>query len=415
MKQGLKGSAWLFLATLFLTLLNHCAVDKDAAVMTDAEMLDFHKAILTIDSHVDTPLRLKYERIDLGRRYDPREYKSKLDYPRMDEGGLDAAFFAVWTPQGVRSDSGHEAIRSRALGIIEDVVTMVARYPERGAMAYSSADADRLAAQGKHGIYLGMENGYPLGTDLANLDLFFQQGIRYVTLCHTSNNEICDSSTDTTEHGGLSPYGMEVVKRMNQLGMMIDISHASDAAVEDVLKYSAAPVIASHSGAKAVCDHPRNLNDSLLLAIAAKGGVIQANLFSDYIRPEVVYPERDSARAALSEKWGEAYELSPEDYQIYRRERTALNKRYPQKLATVSQAVDHIDHIVKLVGVDHVGIGTDLDGGGGLSDCYDVSELPNLTRELFRRGYSKADVSKIWSGNFLRVFKAVEDLAARTQ
>lgn len=379
--------------------------------MTDAEILAFHHEILTIDTHVDTPLRLKYEGIDLGKKHDPKKIRTQLDYPRMDEGGLDAAFFAVWTAQGDRDAPGHAAVKSKALGIIKDVEAMVNRYPEQGQLASHSSDAARLAADGKHAIYFGLENGYPLGTDLENLDLFYGLGIRYVTLCHTSNNEICDSSNDTTEHGGLSDFGFEVVERMNDLGMMVDISHISDAALEDVLAHSKAPVIASHSGAKAVSDNARNLNDDLLRGIAAGGGVVQMNLFSGYIWPEPPNPGRDSARAALKAKWGDPYQLNDSAREQYRVEKKEIDRKHPQILATVSHAVDHIDHMVDLMGIDHVGIGTDFDGGAGLADCYDVSELPNITRELFKRGYTKSDITKIWSGNLLRVFREVERLA----
>jgi len=380
--------------------------------MSEADILAFHQEMLTIDSHVDTPLRLKYEGIDLGQRYDPHEIKSKLDYPRMNEGGLDAVFFAVWTSQGVRNEKGHAAIKAIALEIIDSVESMVNKYPEQGAMAYRPGDAARLAEQNKHAIFLGMENGYPLGTDLENLDLFYGRGIRYVTLCHTSNNEICDSSNDTTEFGGLSTFGYQVVERMNQLGMMVDISHVSDATVEDVLACSKAPVIASHSCSKAMCDNPRNLNDTLLSQIAAKGGVIQMCLYSEYILPDPPNPDRDSARSALKAKWGDSSKLGHDQKLAYRAERNEMNRKYPQILPSVADAVDHIDHIVQLVGIDHVGIGTDFDGGAGLSDCFDVSQLPNITKELVKRGYGKADIQKIWSGNLLRVFAEVEAIAS---
>ena len=401
-----------YMLLLFILSISGCSTTKENAPMTKSDILAFHNQILTIDTHVDTPLRLKYEGIDLGQKYNPREIKSKLDYPRMDEGGLDAAFFAVWTPQGVRNDSGHAAIKARALEIIESVENMVAKYPDQGAMAYTSIEAAALAEQGKHAIYLGMENGYPLGRDIENLDLFYEKGIHYVTLCHTSNNDICDSSNDTTEHGGLSSFGIQVVKRMNDLGMMVDISHVSDATVEDILEHSRAPVIASHSCSRAVCDNPRNINDDLLTRIAKQGGVIQMCLYSGYVLPEAPNPDRDSARAALKAKWGNPYQFKGVEKMAYRAERKKLNRKHPQILPTVSDIVDHIDHIVKLVGIDHVGIGTDFDGGAGLADCFDVSELPNITLELFKRGYSKSDIRKIWSGNLLRVFNKVEQLVA---
>ncbi|MCF7824626.1 MAG: dipeptidase [Candidatus Marinimicrobia bacterium] len=374
------------------------------------DAIAFHKSILTIDTHVDTPLPIKREPIDLGQRYDPFFYKSKLDLPRMDAGGLDAAFFAVWTPQGLRNDSAHAAIKQSALDIIEDIHRSVNPYPKRARLAFNSGDAEKFQEQGIHAIYMGLENGYPIGTDLANLDLFYEKGIRYMTLCHTKNNEICDSSTDSSEYGGLSPFGYEVVERMNDLGMMVDVSHLSDAAVEDVLNVSRAPIIASHSCAQALCDHPRNINDDLLKKIAMNGGVIQLCILTDYVRTPADNPLRDSARAALKEKWGDMEFLSEADKDIYRQERYKINQDFPLILPTVADAVNHIDHMVQIAGIDHVGIGSDFDGGGALSDCYDVSEIPNITFELLKRGYSKIDIEKIWSGNILRVFEAVEKL-----
>ncbi|MBT4359860.1 MAG: membrane dipeptidase, partial [Candidatus Marinimicrobia bacterium] len=192
--------------------------------MTEADILAFHHSILTIDTHVDTPLRLKYEGIDLSQRHDPHEYNSKLDFPRMDEGGLDAVFFAIWTPQGARTDSGHSAIKQHALDILDLVEVEISKLSQHAEIVTHPQDASRVQAAGKHAIYLGLENGYPIGTDIQNLELFHKLGIRYVTLCHMTNNEICDSSNDTTEYGGLSPFGVEVIERMNQLGMMVDIS-----------------------------------------------------------------------------------------------------------------------------------------------------------------------------------------------
>lgn len=378
--------------------------------MKQTDPVAFHHSILTIDTHVDTPLPVKRENIDLGRRYDPREYKSKVDLPRMDEGGLDAAFFAVWTPQGARTDSGHAAIKEKALGIIDAVMTAIAPYPDRVQLAVDPDDAGKLQAAGKHAVYLGMENGYPIGTDLHNLDLFYEKGVRYMTLCHTKNNEICDSSTDTVEFGGLSPFGYAVVARMNDLGMMVDISHVSDESVEDVLEVTKAPVIASHSCAQALCDHKRNINDELLKKIADNGGVVQLCILSEYLLEPDPNPARDSARAALSKKWGPLHKIPMDQREDYRAERKQLNQDYQLILTDVATAVDHIDHIVKVAGIDHVGIGTDFDGGGALVDCYDVSELPNITIELFKRGYSEADIEKIWSGNLLRVFREVQAL-----
>ena len=389
-----------------------CSAGNNAGSMSESDILSFHQQILTIDTHVDTPLRLKYEGIDLSQHHDPHEYHSKLDFPRMDEGGLDAVFFAIWTPQGARTDSGHSAIKQQALDILDIVEAEIGKLSQYAEIVTHSQDASRLQTLGKHAIYLGLENGYPIGTDINNLELFYKRGIRYITLCHMTNNEICDSSNDTTEYGGLSPFGLKVIKRMNQLGMMVDISHSSEATVEQAVASSRAPVIASHSCSKAMCDNPRNLSDSLLTLIAAKGGVVQMCLVSDYITPDPPQEGRDSAQAVLKQKWKDIDRQTDTNREAYRLELSELNRNFPRVLPSVADAVDHIDHMVKLIGIDHVGIGTDFDGGAALSDCFDVSELPNITLELFKRGYSKSDIRKIWSGNLLRVFSKVEHLAA---
>ena len=410
MSNPIKKRPQIWLTLLLILAIFACNPKPENRTMKPIDPVAFHHSILTIDTHVDTPLPIKRENIDMGQRHDPYEYKSQVDLPRMDEGGLDAVFFAVWTPQGPRTDAAHAEIKAEALAIIDRIGTALAPYPDRVELVTEPGDAARLQAAGKHAVYLGMENGYPIGTDLDNLDLFYTRGIRYVTLCHSSNNEICDSSTDTTEFGGLSPFGYKVVERMNDLGMMIDISHVSDETVEDVLNLTRAPVIASHSCAKAINDHERNLSDELLLKIAENGGVVQMNFLSEYVETPAPNPSRDSARAALRKKWGPLHRIPEAERETYRAERRQLNVDYPLELTNVARAVDHIDHMVKIAGIDHVGIGSDFDGGGQLSDCYDVSELPNVTIELFKRGYSQADIEKIWSGNLLRVFNEVRTL-----
>jgi membrane dipeptidase len=253
-----------------------------------------------------------------------------------------------------------------------------------------------------------MENGYPIGEDLAKVEEFYNLGARYITLCHTRNNQICDSSTDSTEHNGLSSFGRDVLAEMNRLGLMIDVSHISDSSFYDVIKYSKAPVIASHSCARALCDNPRNLSDDMLIKLAENGGVIQFCILSSYVKTPEPNPLRDSLRAAVRKKYRGFRDLSDEELKDARRDWYAIDTIAPRKLATVSDAVDHIDHIVNLVGIEHVGIGTDFDGGGALADCLDVSELPNITKELLVRGYAEEDIRKIWGENLMRVLGQVE-------
>lgn len=366
----------------------------------------FHHKILTLDSHTDTPLRLGRSGFDIGKRNDG----GKVDFPRMKEGGLDAVFFAVFIGQGKRDSLGHIEARDRAFQIFDKIDLVLQQYPEQAELALNANDAGQIAKRGKSAVFIGIENGYPIGNDLRLVETFYNRGARYITLSHSYNNDICDSSTDDKgpEYNGLSPFGEEVVKEMNRLGMMIDVSHISDSAFYDVLRLSSQPVIASHSNARTVCNHPRNLTDDMLLALKENGGVVQLCVLSDYVKKMPENPKRDSAFAALRKKYNGFKGISDEQMDEARKEWYATDQLFPANLASVSDLVDHVDHIVNLIGIDYVGIGTDFDGGGALSDCYDVTELDQITRELFRRGYSKKDIKKIWSGNFLRVFHQVE-------
>ena len=283
------------------------------------------------------------------------------------------------------------------------------------ALATTPEEAIKIGKTGKRAIFIGVENGYTIGHDLGMLQKFYDLGTRYMTLCHSSNNDICDSSTDPkgAEYQGLSPLGEQVVKEMNRLGMIIDVSHVSDSTFYDVIRLSKVPVVATHSGARAICNHPRNLTDDMLKALAKNGGVVQLNLLSDYVKTIPPSAEREAAMKALYTKYNikdrrGMMTLPEAEQQKARADFMELNKKFPVQLATVKDAIDHIDHMVKLIGIDHVGMGADFDGGGALADCFDVSQYENMTIELVRRGYSKKDIEKIWSGNFFRVMKAVE-------
>ena len=376
-----------------------------------------HSNVISLDSHTDTPLRLIREEFDIGVRHDYGRRGGRLDFPRMKEGGLDAAFFAVFTGQGSRDPETNQKVKEKALSIFDHINLAMKKYPDQAGIALTAADAELLKKAGKLAIYLGMENGYPVGEDLSLIKMYYDLGARYITLCHTSNNDICDSSTDDDgpEHGGLSEFGEQVVAEMNRLGMLIDISHISDEAVEDVLNLSKSPVIASHSCVRALCDNPRNLNDKLLTQLADKNGVIQICLMSDYLRKI----EQDSQRVAMTKELRGEYrrysKMSEEERQDMWVRWEEVNQKYPAKLATVSDLVDHIDHVVKVAGIDHVGIGSDFDGGGALADCQDVSQMGNITLGLVRRGYSEEQIGKIWSGNFLRVLSEAETLVNKNR
>jgi len=358
--------------------------------LTEEELAEkaakIHDKVLTVDTHVDTPMRLVRSEFNLGERHDPGRRGGKVDFPRMKEGGLDAIFFAVFIGQGERTPEGNERAKDRALRIFEAIHQSLEKHSDLAELAITPDDAYRIEKSGKRAIFIGIENGYPVGNDLSLIQNYYDLGARYITICHTRNNDICDSSTDSTEHNGLSEFGKKVVAEMNRVGMMVDLSHASDETFYDVLKISKSPVICSHSCSRAICDSPRNLDDDMLKKLSENGGVIQMCILSSYVKPDEPNPERDAAIKALREKYKNFNDLSDKERQKAREEWNAVREKYPQKLANVSDAVDHIDHIVKVAGIDHVGIGTDFDGGGGIEGCYDVSEMGNITLELVKRG-----------------------------
>ncbi len=366
-----------------------------------------HAEALTIDSHVDTPLRLVRSNFDPGQIHDLQQDGGKVDFPRMAQGGLDAIFFAVFVGQGQRTREGNAKAKENALKTFGAIHQAVEKHPDQAQLALTPEDAYRIEKAGKRAIYIGMENGYPIGNDLSLIEQYYNLGSRYMTLCHVKNNDICDSSTDKPEHNGLSPFGRNVVAEMNRLGMIVDVSHISDKAFYTVLDISKAPVIASHSCARALCDHPRNLDDAMLKKLAEAGGVIQLCLYSAYLKTPPPNPERKAAEDAWEQKYENFYDLPDVEKKIANNEWKALKKKYPYEQATVSDAVDHIDHIVRMVGIDHVGIGSDFDGGGGIKGCNDVSEMGNITLELIKRGYTEEEIRKIWGGNFMRVFREV--------
>lgn len=391
----------LFLFVLAVTVVLSCT--------TDVSYLKLHNGLFTIDTHCDTPMRLVKGGFDMGIFHKPgTEGSGQMDFPRMKKGGLDAEFFAVFTGQGPRNPEAHAKIKKYADQIIDSVKAVCERNSSMAQLVYNPDDALEVVKQGKIAIFMGMENGYPVGTDISNVEYFYNRGIRYITLCHTGNNEICDSSTDDEEWHGLSPFGEKVVREMNRLGVIIDVSHVSDSTFYDVIKLSKAPVIASHSACRALCDHPRDMTDDMIKKLAEKGGVIQICLVSNFIKTPEKNPEREKAIKALKEKYGDYWRLQDnEKKKEYKKLYGEINKKFPVKRATVKDLVDHIDHVVKLVGIDYVGIGSDFDGGGGVEGCSDVTEFPNITKELMHRGYTEQDIAKIWGGNFMRVFREV--------
>jgi membrane dipeptidase len=398
-----------FLSISLSTLLLAGCGSTEEQLIKKADKI--HSSILTVDTHCDTPMDFSDASFDLGVKHE----EGCVDFPRMKEGGLHAEFFAVFTGQGPRDDSTFNKVHQKALEIFDAIHKNVEKNSTVAEMAYTADDAYRIKKAGKIAAFIGLENGYPVGKDLSRVKQYYDLGARYITLSHTKNNDICDSSTDPkgAENDGLSPFGAEVVKEMNRLGMMVDISHISDKSFYDVLKITKSPVIASHSSCRALCGSPRNLTDDMLLALKENGGVIQICILGNYLKTPEPNPELDAKLKELQDRYGD-YNALPEDTKkVVRTKYRAIQKIY-EKPATVKDIVDHIDHAVQVIGVDYVGIGTDFDGGGGVEGCRTASDMKNITIELLRRGYSKADITKIWGGNVMRVLRKVEEVANNT-
>ena len=401
-KKYLVGAVVLFVCCWCLSCTGG---HEDSASGLDP--LEVHNEVLTVDTHCDTPMIMSRD-WDMGVRHEPSPRGGKIDLPRMKEGGLDAEFFAVFTGQGPLTDEGYARVRDLASRAFDAIHKMCESYPGLVELALTPDDALRLEKAGKRAAFIGMENGYPIGRDLGMVKEYYDRGMRYLTLCHGADNDICDSSTERAkpEDEGISEFGRQVVDECNRLGIMIDVSHMSDQSFYDVLELSKAPIFASHSSVRALCDHPRNLSDDMIKALAEKDGVIQICLVSSFLKKEKPNPERDQALGELRKKFEALGDSEDEGvrnkmYAEYR----AVMEKYPAEQATVKDLVDHLDYVVRLVGVDHVGLGTDFDGGGSIEGCSDVSEMPNITRELISREYSKEDIRKIWGGNVMRLLQ----------
>jgi membrane dipeptidase len=356
----------------------------------------------------------------------------KCDLVKMQRGGMKGVFLAVFVGQRQAFDAAaYKAAYDSAMRQFDalDALTQKTR-PEMCAFAASPAEVERIAKTGKRIVMTGVENGYPVGEDLANVKAFYGRGARYISLTHSGHNQIGDSSSDRNppRNGGLSAFGRQVVAEMNRLGMMVDVSHSASTTFWDVLKVSKAPIIASHSGCKAVNDVDRNLDDEQLRAVAKNGGVVQIVALGSYLKADS--PDRAEAIRKLREELGmppggrgrmggpPAQPLTPEQQAEAQKRRAVYMERMKEIDATFPPAslkdfVDHLDHAVKVAGLDHVGIGTDFDGGGGILGFNDASEAANVTEELVRRGYAEKDIAKIWGGNLLRVWRDVEKVAAR--
>ncbi len=403
----------LIVSSLFLS----CETTMSEEELT-AKARGIHENLLTIDTHDDIPLTFASEEVDPGVRGD-----RQMDLPKMVEGGLDAGFFIVYVGQTERTPENYIKAQEDAMTKFNAIHRMTEEmYPDKIELAYSADDVVRINNSGKLVACIGIENGYIVGKDLNLLKKYHDLGARYITLAHNGHNDICDSANpreqfgdSESEHNGVSEFGKKVIAEMNRLGIMVDVSHVSKKSMLDAVSLSKAPVIASHSSTRALCDVSRNMDDEQLQALKANGGVMQTVALGSFVKNP---PEKQTAMEALFEELGvrgrrAVRQLSDEKQAVYRKKRDKINEKWPP--ATVKDFVDHIDHAVKLIGIDHVGISSDFDGGGGIEGWNDASETFNVTLELVRRGYSEEEITKIWGGNLLRVWREVERVAAEMQ
>ena len=324
-----------------------------------ADARGLHRRVLTLDTHCDTPMKF-----DQQVRFDSRDSRILVDLHKMAEGHLDATIMVAYLRQLERDVASLDAAFAKAERQLNEIETMVQQNANSIGIAYTPDDLYRLKREGRRALMLGIENGYAIGLDPKRVEHFRQRGVVYMTLCHNGDNDLCDSARGNAEHGGLSPLGRAVIREMNRVGMMVDLSHAAESSFYQAIEVSSTPIVCSHSSARALCDHPRNLTDDQLHALAASGGVAQVCLYDGFLR----------------EEGG----------------------------STIDDAVRHIVHMVNVAGIDHVGIGTDFDGDGGIIGCADASEVINLTRRLRSEGFSEQDIEKLWGGNFLRVMRETQ-------
>ena len=377
--------------------------------------LSIHKKVLTLDTHADTPLRMIEPGFRMSDRHDPNETGSKVDYPRMIEGGLDAIFFAAFVAQDIRNDKGNFRAKNLCVQMIDSILSSIQQNSDVVGLALNPEDAYSLEKEGKRAIYIGIENGYPIGEDLSNIETYYKKGVRYITLVHSSNNDLADSATDPAgpEHNGISEFGSKVVKEMNRLGIMVDVSHGSDAVFYDAIKISKAPIIATHSNARSVTNHKRNMTDDMLKLIAKNGGVVQLTMLSNYLRDPVPNITAEKLKKELLSSIQPIDQMTTLEKETMRKRLNEIDDKYPIAPANLKNVVDHIDHIVNVAGIDHVGIGCDFDGGGGIDGVFDVSQVMNITIELVKRGYNEDQIAKIWGGNLIRVFSEVQTIARK--
>ena len=398
-----KGLA-LTLAILFI--LQGCSQENKQ----EASLQISHEDFLVLDAHLDTPIVLDRPGFDISSRHDPMHDYAQIDLPRMREGGLDGGFWVIYTPQGDLTPQGYEDALAHAWHRNSVIDEMLIDYADNFMPATTADDAAAIVAQGKHVVYKSIENAYPLGLDVTQLDAFYESGVRMVGLVHMTNNQFADSSTDPDglKWNGLSPLGKDLIRRANALGMIIDMSHAHDLALAQAIDLSTTPIILSHSGAGHLYEHPRNVGDALLLDLAASGGVMHINSLSAYLKDLETDPARRPALSALFKQLQENPLKTEADTEAFLEARRAIDKKYPPDFANFYDVMRHIYHAYALMGAAHVGIGLDWDGGGGVDGLQDITGLPKITQAMREAGLSDEDIAALWSGNLLRVLRLVE-------
>lgn len=418
----------LLSAFLSLALLVGCAPGEKEIF---DKAMDIHERVITLDTHVDINVNNFTEETNYTQRLD-----TQVDLIKMEEGGLDVAWLIVYTGQDTLSEEGYADAYENAdakFNAIHRLVEEIA--PDQIELATTSEDVRRIVSEGKKVAMIGVENAYPVGTDLSRIEEFYNRGARYMSLSHNGHSQFVDSNTGEGDgewlHNGVSELGKEAIAEMNRLGMMIDISHPSKEANMQTMELSQAPVIASHSSARAMYDHSRNLSDEELLKLKENGGVVQTVAFRGYVDGEKHAAWQQASRTILEEEagklgfelvgWGDIREMSDEEREEYMEMyRTAQDNAEPRienevnvntPPVSVADFVDHIDYMVDLIGIEYVGISSDFDGGGGVYNWMDASETFNVTHELVKRGYSEEEIEMLWSGNLLRVLDEVQAVA----
>lgn len=377
-----------------------------------------HERLICLDTHLDAPANFARPGWDIMQRHSYDADFSQVDYPRMVEGGLDGGFFAIYTPQGPLTAEGYAAARDAALLRAVEIREMVARNPAHFELAFVPADAARIAAKKKRIVFQSIENAWPLGTDVTLLRSFYAFGVRMTGIAHFLNNQFGDSATDPKGKtwSGLSPAGHDLVAEANALGMVLDASHSSDDVFDQMVASSKSPIMLSHSGCRAVHDHPRNIDDARLKALAASGGTIQINSYSSYLVTTPEIPARAKAAGAIFGTLRNLQALTPKEASAAvaqaAKDMRALNKKYPVPRASFEDFMAHMRHALDLVGPEHVGVGCDWDGGGGVTGMEDCASIPKITERLVTWGYKEPDLEKIWGGNALRVLDAAQALRA---